>query len=249
LHNDSIGDFVQYGAEYSTNTNLSHSFRGMKSEENRFGVFVKDRFGNVSDTLYADIRPLFEVLIPKTKFKEVILPGDAPIWTPQESYIQYRFLWDNVVLENFDTPYTSGKIAYFVTTWNLVFPQHITVDLGNSYNLSRFQMHNYYRFEDRNPKKYEIWGHPGPPPSDGSWNGWVKLGEHEQFKPSGNGPGSSAALVTAADKRYWLDGDMVNLQTGIGPIRYIRLKVLSNWSGANSAFGLNEITFWGSDQI
>lgn len=243
LHNDSLGDFVQYGAEYSTRINLSHSFRGMKSEENRFGVFIKDRFGNVSDTVYANLTPLFEQLIPKSKFKEVLLPGDTPIW-PGESYIQWQYLWDDVIIENYDNPYTSGKIRYFVTSNPAALPQHITVDLGEQYHLSRFRLNNYYRFMDRNPKKYEVWGHPGPPPTDGSWEGWVKLGEHEQFKPSGGGAGISPA--TEADKRYWLDGDMVNLQTDVGPIRYIRLKVLSNWAGTAN-FALHEITFWGSN--
>ena len=244
MHNDSLGDFVQYASEYSTLEKLSHSFRGMKSEENKFGVFIKDRFGNTSDTLYAQMKPLFEKLVPKSKFKEVLLPGDTPIW-PGLSYVQWQFLWDDVVLVDYDNPYSSSYYSrYFVTSNAAALPQHITIDIGDKYILSRMRLNNYYRFSDRNPKKYEVWGHPGPPPADGSWNGWVKLGEHEQFKPSGNLAGVSP--VTAEDKKYWLDGDMVSLRNDVGRIRYIRLKVLSNWAGSAN-FAFHEITFWGSN--
>lgn len=242
MHNDSLGDFVQYGSEYSTLLNLSHSFRGMKTEENRFGVFVKDRYGNTSDTLYANLTPLFESLIPKSNFKEYTLPGDANQYPASEVTVGFRYIWDDVYSTNYASPYMNYRS--FISNDTRPLPLHITFDLGAQYLLTRVRLNNYYQFQNRGVKKYEIWGHPSTPPADGSWDGWVKLGEHEQFKPSGNpfGPNN----VTDADRRYWEAGDNVNLNNELGPMRYIRFRALSNWSGTLN-FNLMELTFWGSD--
>ncbi|MCT1523997.1 DUF5000 domain-containing lipoprotein [Sphingobacterium hotanense] len=244
MANDSLGDFVQYGSEYSTLVDLSHSFRGMKSESNRFGAFIKDRYGNVSDTLYAELTPLFESLISKANFKEHTLPGDAAQYPASEATVGFRYIWDDVYSVNYAAPYMNYRS--FISNDPRPLPLHITFDLGKQYLLTRMRLNNYYQFQNRGVKKYEIWGHAGTPPSDGSWDGWVKLGEHEQFKPSGNTFGPSN--VTEADKRYWEAGDMVQLNGEVGPIRYIRFRALSNWSGTLN-FNLMELTFWGSDKL
>ncbi|GAA4131656.1 DUF4959 domain-containing protein [Sphingobacterium kyonggiense] len=244
MANDSLGDFVQYGSEYSTLKDLTHSFRGMKSAENHFGAFIKDRFGNVSDTIFADLTPLFETLISKAKFKEHTLPGDAAQYPASEVSVGFRYIWDDVYSNNYASPYMNYRS--FISNDTRPLPLHITFDLGAKYLLTRMRLNNYYQFQNRGVKKYEIWGHAGTPPTDGSWDGWVKLGEHEQFKPSGNPFGPSN--VTEADKRYWETGDMVTLKDDAGPIRYIRFRALSNWSGTLN-FNLMELTFWGSDQF
>lgn len=198
LHNDSLGDFVQYGSEYSTLKKLSHSFRGMKSQENYFGAYIKDRFGNVSDTIYAYLTPLYESLIPKAKFKEYTLPGDAVQYPASETSVGFRYIWDDVYSVNYAVPYMTYRS--FISNDTRPLPLHITFDLGASYLLTRMRLNNYYQFQNRGVKKYEIWGSADTPPADGSWTGWIKLGENEQFKPSGNtfGPNN----ITEADKRY-----------------------------------------------
>lgn len=243
MHIDSLGDFVQYGSEYSTLKDFNHSFRGMESVENRFGVFIKDRFGNTSDTLFQSMTPLFESILPKSIFQEYTLPGDAIQYT-NEVTVGFRYIWDDVWSTNYATPYMNYRS--FISNDTRPLPLHITLDLGARYLLTRMRLNNYYQFQNRGVKKYEIWGHASTPPADGSWDGWVKLGEHEQLKPSGNTFGPSN--VTEADKRYWEAGDMVNLKDDAGPIRYIRFKALSNWSGTLN-FNLMELTFWGSDQF
>lgn len=244
MHNDSLGDFVQYGSEYSTLKDLSHSFRGMKSEENYFGAFIKDRFGNVSDTIFATLTPLAESLVPKSKFREYTLPGDAKQYPASEVTVGFRYIWDDVWSASYASPYANYRS--FISNDTRPLPLHITFDLGASYLLTRMRLNNYYQFQNRGVKKYEIWGHASTPPSDGSWDGWIKIGEYEQFKPSGNTFGPSN--VTDADRRYWEAGDMVTMKEDVGPIRYIRFKALSNWSGTLN-FNLMELTFWGSDKF
>lgn len=243
LANDSLGDFSQYNSIYSNTKALNHSFRGMKTEENYFGIFVKDRWGNTSDTLYKYLTPLHENLLDRTKFKKVELPGDAILYPLTESTVRFEFLWDNIYMHTWAQDYTFKTMT---TNDTRDFPLHITMDLGVNAKVTRMRLMHYYKFENRAIKAFEIWGHPGPPPADGSWNGWIKLGQYEQFKPSGiTTPGQTASVVTEADKKFWEAGDNLNLDSEQA-VRYIRIKGLKNWTNSkNMSFA--EVMFWGSE--
>lgn len=243
LANDSLGNFSQYNSIYSKAKELNHSFRGMKTEENHFGVFVKDRWGNTSDTLYKTLLPLHENLLDRSKFQKVELPGDAILYPLSEPTVRFEFLWDNIFMRTWTEGWTYKTMT---TNDTRDFPLHITMDLGVTAKLTRMRLHHYYKFENRAIKAFEVWGHPGPPPADGSWDGWVKLGEYEQFKPSGiTTPGSGASVVTEADKKFWEEGDNLNLDSEPS-VRYIRIKGLKNWSNSkNMSFA--EVMFWGSE--
>lgn len=243
LANDSLGQFSQYNSIYSNAKSLSHSFRGMKTEENYFGIFVKDRWGNTSDTLFKHLTPLHENLLDRTKFKKVELPGDAILFPLTEPTVRFEFLWDNIYMRTWAEGFTYKTMT---TNDTRDFPLHITMDLGVNAKVTRMRLHHYYKFENRAVKAFEIWGHPGPPPADGSWDGWIKLGEYEQFKPSGNtAAGSGASVVTEADKKFWEAGDNLTLDSE-HTVRYIRIKGLKNWSNSkNMSFA--EVMFWGSE--
>ena len=243
LANDSLGDFSQYNSIYSNAKTLNHSFRGMKTEENYFGVFVKDRWGNTSDTLYKYLTPLHENLLDRTKFKKVELPGDAILFPLTEPTVRFEFLWDNIYMRTWAEGWTYKTMT---TNDTRDFPLHITMDLGVTAKVTRMRLMHYYKFENRAIKAFEIWGHPGPPPADGSWDGWIKLGEYEQFKPSGiTTVGSAASAVTEADKKFWEAGDNLTLDSDHS-VRYIRIKGLKNWTNTkNMSFA--EVMFWGSE--
>jgi len=243
LANDSLGEFSQYNSSYSNAKVLNQSFRGMKTEENYFGIFVKDRWGNTSDTLYKYLTPLSENLLDRTKFKKVELPGDAILFPLTEATVRFEFLWDNVYMRTWAEGWTYKTMT---TNDTRDFPLHITMDLGVNAKVTRMRLMHYYKFENRAVKAFEIWGHPGPPPADGSWDGWIKLGEYEQFKPSGiTTIGQAANAVTEADKKFWEGGDNLNLDSE-PTVRYIRIKGLKNWSNTkNMSFA--EVMFWGSE--
>src|SRR5690606_21086476 len=79
LANDSLGEFVPLHTHYTRLPNGEFAVRGLPSEEIRFGLFVRDRWGNLSDTLYAYETPLYEVRLDPGRMKEYRLPTDAPL--------------------------------------------------------------------------------------------------------------------------------------------------------------------------
>lgn len=239
---DSLGDFKQYGSFYSKAKNGSHTFRGMRNENTKIGVFVRDRWENTSDTLMDEVTPLFEELLKKP-FVDVTLPGDAKIYEGLH-YISKAHMWSGQWSTDFSNPFNPGQ-SMTTDMPGAVDPLHVTFALNGSQKarLSRIRISHYYTYTDRDMKKYEIWGHPGPYPQDGSWDGWIKLGSYEQKKPSGLPSGQ----YSEEDKSVWEAGDNFDLLTDAPPIQYIRIKCFENWAG-NANMAIAEVTLWGSVQ-
>ena len=186
------------------------------------------------DTLYTEyltVLPVIEHEMDKTAFAEYVLPTDAPSawgWL-------LPMLWDG----NINAP--NG----FHTPSDVSFPHHYTFDLGKEAVLSRFKLWQRgaaagdgYLYSAGNPKQFEIWG-ATEPADDGSWDGWTKLLDCQSYKPSGLPSGQ----LSEEDKIYAAAGEELHFPSNTPPVRYIRVKVISNWGG--SAFShANEITFW-----
>lgn len=205
----------------------SFATRGFRSKEYDFGVFVRDRWNNKSDTLFKTLTPLYEELIPKNKFSSVVLPNDAPaVSNPVES------VWD-------------GELGYsgYNSNRSQPMPQWITIDLGAKYILSRlklFSFGNEHTYRDGGVKSFEIWGSLDPDP-DGSFDSWELLGSFEAFKPSGLPPGQ----FTAEDFNYAaILGDDFTFDSVNSPVRYIRFKTLEDFGGGGLVT-ISELTFWG----
>jgi len=237
---DSLGRLEVLDSYFTNLKEGFHSFRGYKDTEQRFGVFIRDRWGNHSDTLFKDLTPLFEKELEKSKFKDVNFPGDyIPTYT---AYIDKKYMWDNEWSTDYDAPYSNYR--HFVTEGASIDgkPLSISFDLGEVYTLSRFRLNHYYTFINYSPRRYEVWGSANPD-IDGSWDSWTKLVSYEQMKPSGT-PGATA---TVADREVWLAGDNADIPSTMPPVRYIRIKSLENWAG-HSWIAIKEITFWGNNQ-
>lgn len=190
------------------------------------------------DTLYTDyltVSPVIEHEMDKSLFAEHVLPGDAPSawgWL-------LPMLWDG----NADSP--NG----FHTSSDVGFPHHYTFDLGKEVVLSRFKLWqrgattaDAYLYSAGNPKQFEIWGSTEPA-ADGSWDGWVKLLDCQSVKPSGLPVGQ----LSEEDKAYAAAGEEYHFPSNTPPVRYIRVKVISNWRGDPYSHS-NEITFWEIEQ-
>jgi len=244
LCGDSLGVPLLIDNYYTNLKSGSYTFRGLAAEKRRFGVFIKDKFGNTSDTTFAELTPLYEKMLDKSKFREVRFPGDAPINTSQWN-IALRNIWDGKWSSDFNYPYDGNGNNWLNVSTDGAFdgtPMHITMDLGVAVHISRFRLNNYYKYINVAMRKYEIWGAVNPP-ADGSWNGWTKILTYEQIKPSGL-PGEQ---YNDADAAAWLKGDQANFPPGMPEFRYIRIRCLENWKGdGNLCF--SEITFWGDAQ-
>lgn len=233
LTKDSLGDWQDYENFYSGLPDIDFSIRGLPSKPITFGVYVKDRWQNISDTLVRELTPLFEEELDKTQFRELRLPGDgANTW-------DLTALWDNVT-----TRYNG-----FRTADNEGLPTHFNIDLGTKVKLSRFrtwQVHDGREYSSSNSRLFELWGSNDPSP-DGSFDGWTKMGEYEVKKPSGLPPGeiSNEDIASAAAG----DEHMVPIEAP--EVRFLRFNIIATFTAPpNSSTGgawLVETGFWGKE--
>ncbi|MBY5957354.1 DUF5126 domain-containing protein [Membranicola marinus] len=233
LTKDSLGDWEDYDNFYSGLPEIDFSIRGLPAEPVVFGVYIKDRWQNVSDTLEKELTPLFEEELDKTRFRELRLPGDgANTW-------DLSALWDNVT-----TRYNG-----FRTADNEGLPTHFNIDLGVKAKLSRFrtwQVHDGREYSASNARLFELWGSNEPSP-DGSYEGWTKLGEYEVKKPSGLPVGeiSNEDIASAAA------GDEHTVPISAPAIRYVRIKIIATFiAPPNASTGgawMVETGFWGNE--
>src|SRR3546814_435289 len=58
LTDDSLGNFVPVNTHYTNLRRGDFSTRGLPSEETEFGVYIRDRWGNLSDTLLVTLKKI-----------------------------------------------------------------------------------------------------------------------------------------------------------------------------------------------
>jgi hypothetical protein len=227
LKTDSLGEFSPYDTYYTKLKGGDYSVRGMAAVETSVGIFTRDRWGNLSDTLRISITPLFEEKLDRTKMKGVVLPTDAPL----------GYGGDISGLFNGDL----GNGLYYHTGDAARMPQQFTYDMGVTAKLSRLSwfMRQGFYYSLHNPRVVEIWGATTLNP-DGSYNGWTLLATHTQIKPSGLPNGQLSNDDNAAAEA----GETVTFPLDAPKVRYIRFKTLKNWSNG-SYVNFNEIMMWG----
>ena len=242
IHVDSTG-FWNEGETLFTNKNQgSFSLRGMPAKETTFGVYIRDRWNNTSDTLVKVLVPFFEKQLDRTKFREVRLPTDTsndpgqPEWTMPN-------IWDgNIAQKN------TNQWGGFLTATNAVLPNWFTFDMGavEGAKLSRFRLWHRntttYAYYQRNIKKFELYGSMNPNP-DGSWDdSWTLLLDEEVIKPSGLPLGQA----TVEDLETVNEGIEFSFPLDVPFVRYIRMKVTENFVGTGG-FYVMQLVFWGME--
>jgi len=232
-YKDSLGNFATRETIYTKSKNGLFSSRGFPSKETVFGVYIRDRWDNRTDTAKATLTPIFEKQLDKSKFKVLTLPTDAPVgWS-----LPISNLWNNVIS-------AEGNMWH---TTDVGMPCQVTFDLGVTAKISRFtlwQRQGVWIYNHGNPKRYEIWGSTNPA-SDGSYTNWTKLASCVSIKPSAQPIGSNSNEDVAAAAR----GEETNVPLDAPPVRYIRIKVLETWIGpGGQAAHVSEMTFYGNDK-
>jgi hypothetical protein len=229
---------------YTDLDSINYSLRGYQSVPTKFGVYVVDKFGNISDTVFATITPLFEQMLNKSLFSEYRLPTDSPI----------GYGWEVPGLWN-------GKVDNYTNGWHTnpgaPGPLQCTFGLGVSAKLSRFIMWerpDQYVWGHGNPKDFSVWGSNVISPKDallpqsatvGAVVGdWINLGNyHYPDPPSGLAPGST----NSADAAFVMAGVNFNLPPNSPATRYFRLLVHRTWSGGDFAHVM-ELSLYGQNQ-
>lgn len=238
LLTDSAGKLAEVETYYTKSAEGRHSVRGFAAEPRIFGAVVRDRWGNLSDTVTAEITPVFEQLIPKSKFAAHNLPTDTyEKHIPQGNIEQ---MWDDRIAPN-------GGIGVFHTKPGSGMPQWFTFDMGQTALLSRFKLFhrgpgNLWAYQLGAPKKWEVWGSATKPDPQGGWEGWTKLMDCDSYKPSGEGP------ITNEDALYATStGEDFIFPDNTPPVRYLRFKILETWGYLDYIY-IGELTFWGQLQ-
>lgn len=234
LRKDKFGQWSQTGAVYSSLKDINQSLRGMDTAKQHFALYIRDQFQNQSDTLFADLSPFYETLIPKSGFSEYPLPGDLAV----NAYgRQMRNLWDGIYNG------WGSAICTFETITDTTTGVWFTFDMGITAQLSRFTWWHYpdpRYFENASMKVYELWGTANPSPN-GSWAGWTKLTECRETKPSGLPYGQE----NSDDKAAGEAGSGWEIPISAPPVRYIRVKHKYNYSGLRQTLTACEISIWG----
>lgn len=218
-----------------SNKNIQLTVRGLKPVLTSFRISVGDLYGHFSNPVEVTHIPIPEQEIDRNRFRKIILPTDLPVdgWG-----CRMENIWNGVV--------EWGSFNLCHSDEFDEFPQWFTFDLGITTKLSRYKywqrLEEKYLYQHANMKSWEIWGRSDKPNPDGSWDGWKKLLKCESYKPS-NLP---LGLVSKEDMAYAAKGEEFEFGRDTPPVRYIRIKVLSTFSGVKTVH-FQQLKFWGID--
>jgi hypothetical protein len=237
-YNAATSKYDEQEPTYLTGDTINVSALGFPAAPQKFGVFVTDRFGNISDTVFKTLTPLFEVALDKKKFSTFHLPTDSPIGYGWE----FRYFFD----DNLGDP-----------GWHtLSNPLKIgTIALGVTAKISRVRLYN--RLSDiygyQNTRQFTIWGSLKDNPADYSaWpatttpvgtvlGDWVNMGNFVYPNPpSGLPPGNA----NAADIAYGAAGVDFKMPSTAPKAKFIRFQCTQTWAGLDYV-NAKEITLFG----
>lgn len=205
--------------------------RGYTDSVQVFGMSVRDRWGNHTDTLIGTYHPLYEVELDKSKFAVWNPPG---LTTSQLGGWGLPNAWNGTIAGN---GFSTGVGHYA--------PQDITFDMGQLAKLSRFVINSRDRaqhdliYSYGHFKRFSLWGSPTPNVNQDT-STWIKIGDFESHKPSGLPVGQ----VTEEDiETAVIKGEDYVVDPHVPPVRYIWIRVEETWGGATPQ--MMEITFYG----
>lgn len=232
-----VEEFTEAETFYSKAKAGFGNVRGYADTEKVFGVYVRDIWGNKTDTIFDTFHPIFETQLDKSLFRRWNPPG-----IPYDGYTTANWR-----IENF----WDGKIGTKGNAMNQGFANltklEFTFDMGQTAKLSRFKINQ--RSESNliyglgHPKKFQLWGSTTPNVNQ-DFATWIYLGEFESIKPSGLPLGQ----VSDDDIRYaWENGEEWNVPLEAPAIRYIRFVAQETWGNA-SAVQMLEITLFGDNK-
>ncbi|MDR3245573.1 MAG: DUF4959 domain-containing protein [Prevotellaceae bacterium] len=246
------GELIPLQTFYTQAASGRFSRRDLESKQQVFALYIRDRWQNISDTIYKTLTPTEEIKLPKDTWTNARLPGDSYNPASGQAGWQLPSLWDGRETWN-----VAGSSGFFATTTTEPIPQRFTISLGYKASFSRFKMwpRSSEVYNGSAPRTWEIWGSEDPP-GDGSWDNWYLLGEFSQVKPSGYGEGSAVGNITAEDLEHWQSGGDYeftvtdNVPDPQRATKFLRFKTTATFTtyGTNMTTGqliIGEITLWG----
>lgn len=237
MEKDEHGDWIiDPNSVYTSTDDIFHTIRGMDTLQKEFAFTVRDRWLNYSDTLFTEIAPLYETAIPKSGYRGIVIPGDAP----QHNSTPLSGLWDGEIM---------NWPRVFLTQGSYQEENHrFTFDIGTEAKLSRIVIWDYpeyvggermYYYQGA-MKRFQIYGANELVGDMEDLSNWTLLGTYEQTKPSGLPYGQQnnedyQAAVTGFSYEFPLEAP---------PMRYLRIVNLENWSGTEN-LAIGELQVYG----
>lgn len=236
-YNETTKTYDEQEPEYTSTDTVNFSVRGFDATPHKFGVFTTDRFGNVSDTVFKTLTPLFETLLDKSKFSVYNLASDSPIgynW-------QFKQFFDG----------NTGEPGWHT---NSAPTMQGTFSLGVSAKISRFVLWERMNspFGYQNIKKMTLWGSDKDAPQDsqlpknssaGTISGdWVNLGNFVFPNPPSGLPANQA---NASDFQFVANGVNFKMPGNAPATKFIRFSCTETWGGLDYVNAL-EISLYGN---
>lgn len=246
---------------FTASNDITLTRRGIEATDAIFGVYIRDRWGNISDTVKAVLTPLPEVEIPKSGFSysgSATYSKDDNVFSMESERTTYpvKGLWDG-----------SGHSSspHFLAVDKVPSPYcWLTIDLGCVVELSRIatlpRIGYPQLFGDAHPRNFEFWGSMNPTGEKGDGehefdDTWFCLGKFVQNKPSGYEADGSVGTITQEDVEAFNAGNDFELNSDEYPhaydhFRYFRMVFTSfaAWEMPDmetSALQFGEITLYG----
>ena len=229
------------------------TLRGYDTNPYQFAAIIRDRYDNVSDTLYPTnkvIVPLFEEQLKSSQIEILTnntLPAASALVYPYENDVR----WDISGWATGSSAYSmfDGNINSWSHTYNATVPgAAFTIDLHNVLKLSR--IHTVQRepsytgrvYNQGNVETFEVWGAADLPTLNGKWAeaGWIKIGDFRTPKPSG----SPLGTLTDEDLSAALNGHDFTISIDSPAVRYIRLRVNKTFGNTSNCY-FAEVSFFG----
>jgi hypothetical protein len=225
--------------KYTKLADINFNVLGFQIKAYRMGAYVIDKWGNISDTVWKTITPMYETQLNRSLMQNGALPGDGtgnPGWGA-----------------NFNTMLTQtgvSALCYGVTSTAGNRPR-ITVALGVTAKLSRFKFYQTTQgpttiFNNVNPKKFQIWASMNPNPNGALDGTWTLLGTFDLIKPSGN---TALGTNSPEDVNAANSGHEYSFPLPAVPCKYVRIVSIDTWLALNDTrLKMGAIYFYGDNR-
>lgn len=259
---------------FTASNDITLTRRGIEATEAVFGVYVRDRWGNISDTVKTVLAPLPEIMIPKAATAVDVdgKPGNAKgfsynsgaVWSLDDNLFKYEAERSSFPVKGLWDGSGESKSPHFLAVDKAPIPCWFTIDLGCEVELSRIatlpRIDYPQIFGDAHIRNFEFWGsnNPSGVPGEGEHgfdDSWKCLGKFIQFKPSGYLDDGTPGVVTQEDREYFNKGNDFELDSEAYPdayyhFRYLRVVLTSYvaWEmldAANAAAQFGELSLYG----
>ena len=222
--------WVEVTTLFTASDDVTLTRRGLDTLKAIYGVYLRDHWGNISDTTIAVLKPLEEVRIPKSGFA-YFDPGDDNVFSiSSESSVLPLPCWFTIDLG------CEVELSRISTLPRQDYPADI--------------------YAGGSPRDIEFWGSLKTPTGEvgsgehGFESNWVCLGKFTQPKRSGYNADGSVGNVTEEDRLYFREQTEYEMNDALYPhaydrIRYLRVVVVSTFASWEMPDATTTTLQWG----